>query len=87
MSLGFGDRLRHAEVHDHRMSAGEENVFRFDVAVHHAALVRGSERVGDFAQQSHGLIHRQLAAARETLAQRLAVDVRHHVVEEAVHFT
>src|SRR5690606_34942982 len=52
-----------------------------DVAVHHAVLVRGDERVGYVAQDTHGVGHRELAVAIEPRAQRIAVDVRHYIVE------
>ena len=50
----------------------------------HAGPVGRRERLGDLAQQPHRLGHRQLAAAGQAVAQGLALDVGHHVVEEAV---
>ena len=44
--------------------------------------MREGERVGDFHQQPHRLVHRQLALARDPVPERLALDVRHDVVEE-----
>ena len=69
------------------MAAGEEDVLRLDVTVHDARLVRHRERLGDFTQQAHRLLHRQLAGAREPLAEGLSLDEGHHVVEEPRRLT
>ena len=47
-----------AEVHHHRVPAGEHDVLRLDVAVNHTCPVRDGERLGDLAQEPHGLVHR-----------------------------
>ena len=42
------------------------------------------ERLGDVAEEPHRVGDRQLAAPGQPVAERLALDVRHDVVEEAV---
>ena len=84
---GFGHRLGHAEIHDQRVAARQQHVLGLDVAVDHAGAVGRGERLGDLAQQPHGLGYRKLADAREPVAQRLALYERHHVVEEAAGLT
>src|SRR5262245_48489291 len=41
--------------------------------------VRVGQRIGDLARQLKRLLHWQLAFALQTLAQRVALDVGHHV--------
>jgi hypothetical protein len=59
----------------------QQDVLRLDVAVHDAACVRVVERLGDLAREAHRLVHRERPVPREPRAQRLPIDVRHHVVE------
>ena len=77
---GEGD----AEVRDERLALVQENVFRLDVAMNHAAPVRVVERAGDVGRDLHGVGNGQLPFAREPLAQRLAVDERHDVEHGAL---
>ncbi len=50
----------------------------------HAVPVRRVERVGHLAGEPQRVVERELALAIEAGAQRLALDVGHHVVEQAV---
>ena len=50
----------------------------------HAVAVGVGERVGDVAEDAHRVADRQLALRGEPVAERLALDVGHDVVEEAV---
>ena len=74
-------RLRDTEVGHHRVRASNEHVLGLDVSVHHALLVRVFERVSDFADDPHSLVDRQRTRARDAIAQRLPLHVRHHVEE------
>ena len=78
-----GERLGNAEVGDDRRGAGEQDVLRLDVAVHHAALVRVGQCARHVAQHADGLAHRQCAVAREPVAQRQPLDEGHGVVRQA----
>ena len=76
------DRLGDAEVHDHRVPAGDEHVVGLDVAVHHAGRVRRHERLGDLDGEAKRVGDRQRALARHAVAERLARRHRHDVVQE-----
>ena len=66
------------------MIAGEQDVRRFHVAMDHSLLVRERQRVGHLAQQAQRLGPRERAAALEPVAQRLAIDIRHDIIEQSV---
>ena len=50
--------------------------------MHDTARVCIRQRVGDLPRESDGVVNRQLTLALESRAQRLAFDVRHHVVQQ-----
>jgi len=50
----------------------------------HAVLVRVVECVRDFGRDAHRLVDAELGLAVELLPDRLALDVGHHVIKEAV---
>ena len=79
------NRLRDSEIHHGRVLARQHHVVRLDVAMHHAEVVCVRERVGDFLEQAHRFVDRELAFDRKAGTQRLAINVRHHVIEKAVH--
>ena len=66
------------------MTALKQNVFRLDVAVDHAQVVRVAECVGNLARDSDRFVYGKLALARQPGAQRLAGDERHDVVEQTI---
>ena len=76
------DRPCDPEVRHARMPRREQNVLRLDVAVHNVAAVRVAQGVGHFPRDLEGILERQLPLAVEPLAQRLALDVGHDVVEK-----
>ena len=78
------DRLGDAEVHHQGVAAGDHDVVGLHIAVHHAAGVGVGQCVGHFDQDSHRLGHRQLTLAVQPLAERLALDEGHDVVEVAI---
>jgi hypothetical protein len=81
---GAVDRARDAEVGEHGVAAGEEDVLGLDVAMDHAALVRVRQRAGHLAPDPHRGLHGQPVVRAEPLAQRVALHVRHHVEELVV---
>lgn len=66
------------------MSSDREDVFRFDVAVNDAVLVRVVQSVGDFARDADGTVDGELALALNALTERLAFHERHREVQSAV---
>ncbi len=86
---GPGDRLLVAshrpgdpEVGHHGVPIGDQDVGRLDVAVDEASLVGIGQRLGHLAPEAKGLAHRELLLAGKTRRKRLALDYRHHVVED-----
>src|SRR5690606_4897894 len=77
-----GDGARDAEVGDDHALAGEQDVLRLDVAVHHVVRVGNGERLGDLPGDVDGVFQRKLRLAVEAVAERLALDEGHHVVEQ-----
>jgi len=71
-------RLGDAEVHHHRVAAGQHDVLGLHVAMHDATRMGVGERVGDVADDMNGVRDRERARARERLAQGLVLDIRHH---------
>ncbi len=61
----------------------QEDVFRLDITVHDAMLVRVGERGRDLGGKPHGSVHRQRRSVVEPLSQGFPLDVRHHEKEEA----
>src|SRR5207245_2797628 len=60
------------------------NVLWLDVAVHYVAAVGVAQGVRHFLDDLYGLLARGLPLPLQSLAQRLALDVRHHVVQGAL---
>ncbi len=81
---GLGGGARDAEVGHQGVAAREQDVLRLDVAVDDAEGVGRAERVRHLVGDLQRVVHRQHGLARDAVAQRLARDERHHVVEEAV---
>jgi len=75
---------RYAEVREVRVIVGEEDVLRFQVAVHHTAGMRIVERVSDLANDTDGVVELQRTFAVQTRAERLALHERHDEVQHAV---
>ncbi len=75
---------RDTEIRDERLAIVQQDVLGLDVAVDHAVAVRVVERARHFARDAHGFANRKLPLARQSCAQRLAGDYRHHVVQQSV---
>ena len=66
------------------MPSLEEDVPGLDVAVDDVVGMGVGKAVGHLSRDADGLVYAQGAFATQTITQRLALDERHHVVEEAV---
>ena len=75
---GEGD----AEVRHQRVPFMHQDVLGLDVAVDHSVCVRVREGAGHLARDTDGVVQRELALARQLLAERLARHEWHHVVED-----
>jgi len=62
---------RDAEIGKHRLAFLQQNVFRFDVAVHDALAVRVIERASDLFRDRQRLIDAELGLAVEQIARRV----------------
>ena len=82
-SAAGADRAGDAEVGDDGMARLEQHVAGLDIPVDDVEAVRVGERVGDLAGDRQRFLHRQPAHPVELLPQRLALDVRHDVVQHA----
>ena len=81
---GRTHRERDAEVHHHRSTVVQQDVLGLDVSVNDAVPVRVVECIGDFPRNANGFVHAELRLAVQLLADRLALDVGHHVEQERV---
>ena len=68
------------------MSFLQQDVFRLDVPMNDTLPVRDRERVGHFLEDLDRIDNRQCAIPVEPIAQRLARDERHHVIQQSVTF-
>jgi hypothetical protein len=75
------ERLEQAERRNENSGRRHENVLGAEIAVPHAALVRVLERAGQIDSDAKGLLHRELAFTRETIAQRVAVGRGSHEIQ------
>src|SRR5205085_11141072 len=81
--VGHRTEFRQPEVEDlYSAVAGDENVFRLQIAVNDSLLMGGGEAAGDLNRVVGRLTPRQPVA--DTIAQRLAVEKLHHQVRRAV---
>src|SRR5207237_6905977 len=81
------DRARDPKVRDYRGTALQQDVLGLDVAVYDSVAVRVGELARHFGRDPHCLVNRELLFPLQPVAQRLALDVRHDVIEEAVDGT
>ena len=79
-----GERLRDSEISDQGVPPREHHVVWFDIAMDDALRMSGSQCVSNISQHSSRFGDRKLALAQQTILQRAAFHVRHHVVDEPV---
>ena len=77
-------RQRDPEVGHHRLPMLKEDVLRLQVAMDDAVLMRIVERARNRDGDAYRLVNGELTLAVEPVPQRLALDVRHHIVQESV---
>ena len=77
-------RQRDPEVRHHRLALVQHDILGLDIAMDDTTAVREVEGRGDRAGKAQRLVERQLAFPLQALAQALALDVRHDVIEEAI---
>ena len=83
--IALAYNIGNAEVGDDCRVAGEEDVLRLDVPVHHAALVRIGQGARDVAKHADRLAHGKRAIALEPRAEREPVHEGHRIVWKPVH--
>ena len=79
--------LRDPEIRDPGMPPRQENVLRLDVAMHDAGVVRVVQGVGRFAGDRQGVEQREGCLPAQPLAEGLAFDAWHDVIEDAGGFS
>ena len=81
-----GHGFCHTEIRHERVFCGQQHVVRLDVAMDDPVLVRKRECVNHVPDQTNGISDRQLTRARQPGPQRLALDERHHEIQEPFGF-
>jgi hypothetical protein len=80
--------LRHgacdAKVSHHRVSRRKQNIFGFDVAMHHLPTVRVFKGLENLAPETYRVTNREWPFALKPLAQRFPFDQRHRVPDQPV---
>ena len=84
IAAGLAHRERDPEVGDERRAIVQEDVLGLDVAMDDAVPVRVVERRADLLCEPHRVVDGKLVLALEAIAERLALDERHHVEQESV---
>ncbi len=79
-------RQRDPEVRHHRATVMEQDILGLDVPMDHIIPMRVVEGVGDGDRDADRFVDAELRLPVQFVAQRLAVDERHHVIEERVRF-
>ena len=87
LAVAFARGSRDPEIRDQRVPAGKEDVLGLDVPVNDTASVGMAEGVRDLERDLDRILDGKLPFADQPVAQGLALDERHHIVEQAVGFT
>src|SRR4030095_2259233 len=69
----------------HRVTAGQQDILRLDVAMNDALVVGVAQRIRDLSREAQCVIQRELLLPGDPVAQRLAFDEGHDVVRVAIH--
>ena len=72
---------------DERAAVVQKNILGLDVAMHHTALMRVLQCIGNLGRDAQGVGNRELVLALEPAPERFALHVRHHVVQQSVRTT
>ena len=83
-AAGLDHRERDTEVGHQRMATLKQDVLGFDISVDDGVLVGVFERVGGLGRDPDDIGDGELAFPDEPVAERLALHVRHHIIEETV---
>ena len=62
----------------------DKDICRFEIAVQNAEIVCRLDAVGDLPEQANGTFDGQRSLAAKQFVQRLALDIFHHEIENAV---
>ena len=81
---GDGAGARDAEVREHRVPVGEQDVLRLHVAMDETVAVGVVEPRPDFLRDAQGVLDREPRLPLQSLPQRSSGDVRLHVVEQPI---
>ncbi len=84
LARGCLDCLGNPEVGHEGMTALKQDVLRLDVAVDDLAFVGVLQRLSRLADDAERVLDGKLVFPDEPVANRLALDEGHHIVEEAV---
>ena len=73
-------QLHQPEIDEFRLDSavdGQEEIERFEIAMHDSLVVRGREAVSDRQHDLHGILRNELTVSLEERAERLAVEKLH----------
>ena len=76
--------LRQAEVQQLRPGARQHDVGGLEIAMRDVGAMRALHRAGDLQADTQHVVERQRTPAREPRGQRLALETRHHQIQQAV---
>ena len=72
------------EVGDDGLAPGQHDILRLDIPMDDPVLVGVLQGAADFACDLERRVERKLLFPREPLPERLALDERHHIVQQAI---
>jgi len=87
ITCGKCKRLGDAKVCNNCVSGLEKNILRFDVTVNDAPPMSKAEGIGNLRCDLKNIVDGELPFSLDAMAKSFAVDVRHHIKQEAVCLT